>query len=177
MGKRKNSWRFEGDGTAGEHPLWRGLMDRTFDGFDPRIEPCPTTGCWLWLGHVGPYGHGQVIYRGVRTTAHRAFYQQRHGMLPSGVHLDHIVCKTPSCVNPDHLRPVTPRQNALENSDSIAARNALKAACPRCGGHFTVGADGKRFCRPCRNAHGREYARAKYRARALLARVEGESHV
>lgn len=73
--------------------------------------------CWEWTGAKNEKGYGRFTYgyksqkRTVR--AHRAVYTELVGEIPKGKHLDHT-CHTPSCVNPDHLRPATNKQN-LEN--------------------------------------------------------------
>ena len=39
---------------------------------DPRIEPCPESGCWLWVGEIVPKGYGMAsvkedgVWRGRR---------------------------------------------------------------------------------------------------------------
>jgi hypothetical protein len=64
--------------------------------------------CWVWIGCVNAHGYGcfSVGYRGV--LAHRFAYELAVG--PTTLHLDHI-CHNPPCVNPQHLRPVTAKQN------------------------------------------------------------------
>jgi hypothetical protein len=44
-----------------------------------------------------------------------------NGTIPDGLRIDHI-CHTPRCVRPDHLRPVTIKQNA-ENFSGLNASN------------------------------------------------------
>lgn len=73
-----------------------------------------TGDCWNWLGAHGKHGHGTfcVTKDGVSKTpgAHRVAYELVKGPIPEGLHIDHI-CHNPPCVNPDHLRPVTHKQN------------------------------------------------------------------
>lgn len=68
-------------------------------------------GCWLWQGSIYWNGYGQLsrVFRGTQL-AHRAFYIRQHGPLPRGTDLDHL-CRVRSCVNPDHLEPVTRAEN------------------------------------------------------------------
>ena len=70
--------------------------------------------CWNWLGSHGKYGHGtfSMTVDGVSKTpgAHRVAYELVKGPIPKGLHIDHI-CHNPPCVNPEHLRPVTHKQN------------------------------------------------------------------
>lgn len=42
--------------------------------------------------------------------AHRVFYENYVGDIPVELELDHL-CKSRSCINPDHLEPVTRRVN------------------------------------------------------------------
>lgn len=89
----------------------------------------PQAGCWLWNRRLDLNGYGRMSYDGRYGLAHRVAYQILVGPIPPGMHIDHR-CRVRSCVNPEHLRPVTPRENYL-NSDSFAARNAAKTHCPR----------------------------------------------
>ena len=82
--------------------------------------------CWEWLGSHGKHGHGtfSMVIDGVAKTpgAHRVAYELVKGPIPEGMHIDHI-CHNPPCVNPDHLRPVTHKQNH-ENRKGASANSA-----------------------------------------------------
>lgn len=69
----------------------------------------PDDGCWLWTGHTnGSYG---VFWDGERhRLTHRFAYELVLGPIPEGLVLDHL-CRTPRCVRPDHLEPVTQQEN------------------------------------------------------------------
>lgn len=130
-------------------------------GFWDRVQKTAT--CWLWPISEGHYG--EISVHGKRVGAHRYAYESVHGPIPDGLDMDHL-CRNPRCVNPDHLEPVTPRENTLRGISPIA-RNARAEFCIR-GHHFatdaTVDAKGHRRCRPCH----REYQRKR---RAYLAGV------
>lgn len=66
------------------------------------------SGCWEWKSRTGRYGLVRV--NGVMTSAHRATYIKLRGKIPDGLELDHL-CRNPLCVNPDHLEPVTAKEN------------------------------------------------------------------
>lgn len=76
------------------------------------------TGCWKWLGNISPQGYGMTRVPGEkttdgksrRTTAHRWAYEQKHGKPADGLVLDHL-CRNKWCCNPDHVEPVTQREN------------------------------------------------------------------
>lgn len=145
---------------------------------DPRISPCPTTGCWLWTGYINDSGYGETNIasagRWRHAKAHRMTWEKVHGPIPDGMHVDHI-CRERSCVNPDHLRVVTPRENALYNSVSPFAKRHKLPACPRCGGAFdtalrSTGRE-RRWCRACQNACvRRRYAASPEMREKLRAR-------
>ncbi len=47
--------------------------------------------------------------------AHRHYYEQYRGPIPADRQLDHL-CHVTSCVNPDHLDPVTAAENIRRGS-------------------------------------------------------------
>lgn len=131
-------------------------------------------GCWEWRGRTGSpsgYGYFSVDYKEVR--AHRYAYQLLVGPIPDGLTIDHL-CRNPSCVNPDHLEPVTMRENTLRGYGPTG-QNARKTHCKR-GHEFTtentyIQSDGNRRCRICDRMLSRE---GKRRRRAALGGGEGE---
>lgn len=64
-------------------------------------------GCWNFTGHVHRSGYG---YTGQHVYAHRYFYQELVGPIPDGLVIDHL-CMNKTCVNPEHLEPVTQGEN------------------------------------------------------------------
>lgn len=126
------------------------------------------SGCIEWTAGLNGVGYG-TFYRGKksaddngRTYAHRWSYEYYVGPIPEGMHLDHL-CRNTKCVNPEHLEPVTCRENLLRG-EGPSAVHAKKTHCP--AGHPYSGDNlyvhpvkGQRICRTC----GRLRARAKYR--------------
>lgn len=131
--------------------------DAKFTMRDRRVEPCPMTGCWLWTGSLSRGGYGECHAEGASCRkAHRMVWQRLVGPIPDGMVLDHI-CRERSCVNPDHLRVVTRRQNALENSLGLTAINAKRVDCLVCGEPLGYDNRGRRECRPCANKVRRKW--------------------
>ena len=135
-----------------------------------RIDKLPS-GCWVWRGAMNGKGYG-LCYEGVSPgryrwkMAHRVVYEAAKGPIPTGLTLDHL-CRNRACVNPDHLEPVSNRENILRGKGATAL-NARKTHCKR--GHELSDRNLKpnkagRECRKC--ARDRENKR-----RALRREVE-----
>lgn len=69
-----------------------------------------TTGCWLWEGSRNDRGYGLTSLGRRKTMAHRAVYLASGLPIPDGLELDHL-CRNPPCCNPQHLEPVTHKEN------------------------------------------------------------------
>lgn len=111
------------------------------------------SGCWRWTGAINQHGYGRVwdIRRGGAVQAHRFSYEAHKGSVPDGLVIDHL-CRNRACVNPDHLEPVTNRENLLRGANFVADE-ARRTQCPV--GHPYDEAntyrrpDGIRTCRAC----------------------------
>jgi hypothetical protein len=118
-------------------------------------------GCWVWSGYLLPGGYGTLSVYGRTVLAHRFAYTELVGDIPPGLVIDHL-CRNRACVNPDHLEPVSMREN-LMRGEGLAAANVTKKACP--SGHAYDVANtytdrtGRRHCRTCHR--GREVTRRK----------------
>lgn len=86
--------------------------------------------CWEWQGATMERGYGVFnLGQGCGTElAHRFAYQTLVGDIPDGLQLDHL-CRNPPCVDPDHLEPVTQRDNMMRGYGPSAV-NARKSTCP-----------------------------------------------
>lgn len=157
------------------------LLESFWDSVDrngPLPEHRPELGpCWPWLGSTSRQGYGYIVIARRKFAAHRMAFTQERGEIPEGLDLDHLChgppceggdsCRHRRCVNPDHLEPVTCRENLLRSHLTVTARNAAKTHCPQ--GHpydelnTMIQTDGSRKCRNCDNARRRKQRAANGR--------------
>jgi hypothetical protein len=141
----------------GRHTRLEGTPEERFYGYVIKNGP---GGCWLWRGGLDVGGYGVFSLGnelgGRQAKAHRYAYELLVGPIPPNMLLDHS-CRVHPCVNPDHLEPVTSRDNTLRGT-GFAAKNAKKTHCPQ--GHpydeknTYVSSSGGRQCRTCMKKHG-----------------------
>jgi hypothetical protein len=123
--------------------------------FWPKVDR--TGACWLWTAHIGKDGYGTFSIDGHHHRAHRVAWVLLHGPIPDGLQIDHL-CRVRHCVNPDHLEPVTQRENILRG-EGLSAQAIRRTHCRQ--GHEYAGANlinrrgGGRDCRACDNARCR----------------------
>lgn len=130
-------------------------------------------GCHVWSGAKTHEGYARFYYDGKMYLAYRWALKHLAGVdLIAGLTCDHL-CNNPSCVNTDHLRQVTQKENNLApHSNNLARLYSERTKCPN--GHEYAGENlitlirGKktsRVCRECKRAYEREQKRAIYARR------------
>ena len=133
---------------------------------EARSIPEPNSGCWIWTRDIARDGYGKMVMGGVNMSASRASYIIHKGEIADGLQVDHI-CHQPACVNPDHLRAVTPsfnrrycKPNNGGQPDPTKCRNGHPFEAP-----VLRDQTGARWnCRECNRAAAR-----RYKARVRLA--------
>jgi len=107
--------------------------------------------CQIHPGRPNNKGYVSRPYEGRMEGVHRIVWMELIGPIPPGHEIDHE-CGNRACVEIEHLRLVTHRQN-LMLGNTIVAANAAKTHCPQ--GHPYDAANtytskqGKRQCRTC----------------------------
>ena len=72
------------------------------------------TPCWEWQLAVNNKGYGVINARGGGSSfAHKRLWERHNGTVPTGLVLGHV-CRNARCINPLHVRPITPKRNSAE---------------------------------------------------------------
>jgi hypothetical protein len=79
--------------------------------------------CWVWNhGYRDQFGYGYMALDRDPIGAHRVAWMLLVGPIPEGLTIDHL-CRNTSCVNPEHLEPVT-------NSENVYRMNLARKGVP-----------------------------------------------
>lgn len=129
------------------------------------IKVCAYTGCWNWTRTKDKRGYGRVSVFYKSMLAHRQSYLDFKGPIPDGMELDHL-CMNPSCVNPDHLEPVTRKENARRAAEAGVLDR--KSDDTHCGSGHEYTPENTRFtpqgwrdCRECARLKTQRLRKAK----------------
>ena len=84
--------------------------------------------CWFWRGATAVDGYGLFYLGSFQGRPYRMSYEWKTGApFPKGLIPDHL-CRQPGCVNPDHIEPVSHRENILRGN-TVPAYNSQKTEC------------------------------------------------
>lgn len=125
------------------------------------VIPEPNSGCWLWIGKM-THGYGKATIAMREVPAHRFSYELFRGPIPAGLVLDHL-CRVPLCVNPDHLEPVTNRENVRRGISAELNRHQYIGIThcpdghPYSGDNLYINPKGARNCRTCMRRRTRNW--------------------
>lgn len=132
------------------------LLSDTVARFWAKVDKTDT--CWLWTAATRR-GYGAFGVNGRMMGAHRLAYELMVGPIPVGMQLDHL-CRVRHCVRPEHLEPVTAKENIQrgQTGPSRGRQQRAKTHCPH--GHPYDEENtriylGHRHCRACQRVHNR----------------------
>lgn len=123
-------------------------------------------GCWLWQGCISDGRYGSLKYKGRIRRAHCVTYELSVGPVPDNLELDHT-CKVTTCINPEHLEPVTHKVN-VQRGDLKHVSGKRYAAQTHCiHGHpyephnLYLDKKGHKSCRTCARDRNRAARQVK----------------
>jgi hypothetical protein len=91
------------------------------DRAGPLPEYRPELGpCWLWTAGLNQAGYSVFWIDGRSIQGHIYAWRLENGIAPPGKELDHL-CRSPSCVRPSHLEPVTHLENVRRGRKGVLA--------------------------------------------------------
>lgn len=95
-------------------PLRRAFEERDADTFFAAlVNEADTSGdCWVWP-RLDRSGYPSARMGKKYVALHRIVLEMKHGAALGSQHAHHT-CANSACVNPDHLQPVTHRENVAE---------------------------------------------------------------
>jgi hypothetical protein len=73
--------------------------------------------CWIWKKQLNSSGYGKLKINTKHSTAHRESYKIFNGEIPEGMLILHS-CNKPACINPEHLRLGTHKDNMQDRTEA-----------------------------------------------------------
>lgn len=129
------------------------------------------SGCWEWQLSLHN-GYGVFVVDGKKVPAHVWSYIHFNGDYDRLLDIDHtchnntgcrggVTCEHRSCVNPDHLEPVTRKENANrgETGQYLARRTHCKNGHEFTPENTILTKIGRRRCRACRAEEFQKFKR------------------
>lgn len=128
------------------------------------------TDCIRWHKSLNERGYGQAWLDGKNISAHRAEWIKAFGAIPAGMVVDHnchneaarnseceggVTCAHRACVNLDHLRLVSQKENVLSGIHSRDSKTACPQGHPTTADNTMTRKSGKRECAECNRARAR----------------------
>jgi hypothetical protein len=133
--------------------------------------------CIQWHMSIRPNGYGQTFYNGKVIRAHQKVWFEANGPVPKGMVIDHIchteavelgecaggiTCKHRACVNLDHLRLITHRENIMAGVHNRDNRTTCPKGHPNTPENTMIRKNGHRECAECNRIRARAtWARKK----------------
>jgi hypothetical protein len=69
-------------------------------------------GCWIWTGALNQKKYPRFELRGKAWLVHRYAYERLIGPIPDEMTLDHRMCTSHRCINPEHMDVVSLDENS-----------------------------------------------------------------
>lgn len=110
-----------------------------------RLTPFPykideETGCWIWQWSTHgkePHVYGRARQGNRNVEAHRLYYEKKYGSIPPKMTIHHRCVEegfgTTLCVNPDHLKPLSPSDHSRLHAVRIERWSRGYDCCIACG--------------------------------------------
>lgn len=99
-------------------------MDEVLEKLYQRVLCDIVTKCYIWTSTTDAAGYGKFNNK----RAHRIMFEVFNEKIPNGMLIDHL-CNVRNCINPDHLKLSTPKENG--SRERANHWNSKKTHCKR----------------------------------------------
>lgn len=136
-------------------------MAHQFSPLSEKLKNYTVNGdCWEYNGCTNNYGYCLIMVNRKLQYAHRLAYEYHNGAIPEGMTVDHL-CFNRKCINPAHLRLLSPSDNAKRHRQS-----QRKEYCLICGEKKVQQPCGRWYCKKCASRRSK-----KYKSKCTVGRV------